>query len=826
MERLRRLCHHTSATPTATNVAASARLDQDKLRLFLAVSRLTVRLAQRHPLVFLLDDLHWADQPSLELFGHLVFTVADAVAQEPIPLLIAGTYRPLEASPWLTRCLSRFQRESICRTVELSGFADADIVAFLQEMQVGRPSTQLITTMQQVTHGNPLFIQEVIHNLRQNDALHQRGGYLVASASAADVQLPEHITGVFAARLETLNEDCRRALTLAAFLGDRFSLPVLSAISGFGEEELLDVLEEGMHQRLLLNEDQDFQFAHPLIRHVFYHAPSVARRQRLHHWLAQALERLYADNLEAHILEIAHHLIRAGPVAEADTVAVYARRAGDRAFTAFAWDDAARYYEAALTAAESTGHLPDHDRADFHYQVAQAYHRAMDTGPGLDHYDRAIEAYQRTGDRRGLGLTLMEKARLSYYTAASHGTLIDVQPLEEVLELLGSDAPDLHGNIAAIMAEAYWVGQQVDKAEEMARYALATGRGSGDDRLCAQASHVLALVQALGRRRVQDALESWQNALVYARQADDLWLQGLALPRMALSLTMLGRLDEAEAIIQQARTVTHTTQDWSNYSLVLAYLAAVQVARGHFAAAEQHAQETLRMVSRSHYPWGGSRALFTVACAHALRGHWTAAEDALNMQVEPGRIFDVPGQTTQLYVRIFRQLLRSYAGAPLDEALESLAAELAGAANADAHPLALFCAMAEIAAMTATPTVATPAYQTMFVSAARHVVFTSGWMFLVPRVLGVVATLNRWWDKAETHFHTAIEVASGIGAQPELGRTYLDYARMLTARGSISDHDRAIELAKQACTIFHAYGMHPFAQGAEQLAKMRHSRTS
>jgi tetratricopeptide (TPR) repeat protein len=603
-----------------SNVSAPAQFDQEKLRLFLAVSRLTVKLAQRQPIVFMLDDLHWADQPSLELFGHLVFAVADAAARESIRLLLVGSYRPLEVSPQLTRDISRLQRESLCHTVELTGFEDADIVTFLQHMEVRRPSTQLITTMKQITYGNPLFMEEAIHHLIQTQALQQRGGYLVATAAAADWRLPAHITGVFSARLAALSEDCRRTLSLAAFLGDRFSLPILSAVSDFGEEDLLDALEEGLQYRLLSNEGQDFQFAHPVIRHVFYHAPSAARRQRLHQRLAQALEQLYADTLDAHTMEIAHHLINAGPVAKPETVAVYARRAGDWAFTAFAWDDAARYYEAALVAAASTVHFTDQERADLHFQVAKAYHRAMDAGPGLAHYDNAIEAYRRTGNEQGLARTLMEKARLSYYTGAAHGILIDVQPLAASLERLGTAAPGLRGNIAAILAEAYWVAQQIDNAEDMARYALEVGQGIGDDHLCAQASHVLALVQALGRRRIKAALEHWQNALVCARRADDLWLQGLALPRMALSLTMLGHLDEAEEVVQQAQAVTQTTQDWSNNSLVLAYLAAVHVTRGEFAAAEQGVRETLRMASRSHYPWGGSRALFTLACADALRG--------------------------------------------------------------------------------------------------------------------------------------------------------------------------------------------------------------
>jgi predicted ATPase len=116
---------------------------------------------------------------------------------------------------------------------------------------------------------------------------------------------------------------------------------------------LLCLVEEAMRQRLFLSEGQTFQCAHQLIRHVFYSEPSGARRQRIHQQIAQSLERLYATNLEAHILELAHHLVRAGPAAEGE----YARRAGNQAVARFAWSDAARYYEAALAAAGVTGQL-------------------------------------------------------------------------------------------------------------------------------------------------------------------------------------------------------------------------------------------------------------------------------------------------------------------------------------------------------------------------------------------------------------------------------------------------------------------------------------
>lgn len=235
---------------------------------------------------------------------------------------------------------------------------------------------------------------------------------------------------------------------------------------------------------------------------MFYSEPSGARRQRIHQQIAQTLERLYATNLEAHVLELAHHLVRAGPAAEGEKVIAYARRAGNQAFARFAWSDDARYYEAALAAAEATGQLSTQDRADFHYWAGLAHYRDQDAGPILDHYAKAIEGYWLVGDLRGPAWTLMDKTRI-HYTLASvpYGTLVDVAPLEEVLDALGDSEPGLRGRISSILFGAYWVARQADQAEELAQQAWRSGNTSG------------MIASALWRAFSW----GWRNIRIYAR---------------------------------------------------------------------------------------------------------------------------------------------------------------------------------------------------------------------------------------------------------------------------------------------------------------------
>jgi serine/threonine protein kinase/class 3 adenylate cyclase/tetratricopeptide (TPR) repeat protein len=802
----------------AAGPSLAIQADQDKLRLLLAVSRVIIAQAQKRPTLFVIDDLHWADQPSLELFGHLAFTLAETAVREPAQLLLVGVSRPVEPEERLARLNVRLQREVICQTLVLSGLEESEIRELIRGLGLARPSQQLTATVSEATRGNPLFVQEVFHHLMQQDTLQERGRYLVTTAAPTDLRLPKHMTMAIDARIQRLSEGCRRVLTLAASLGEVFSLEILGVVSGVGEAELLALLEEGMRQRLLLGEGETFRFAHSLIRHVFYHEPSTPRRQRIHQQIAQAMEHLYADSLDQHVLEIAQHVIKAGPVAEVSQVVEYARRAGDQAFTVFAWANAAYYYEAVLSAAGPTGRLSAHDRAELHYLAGLAHYRDQDVGPSLDHYEKAIAAYRLIGDVRGLAPALVEKTRINFTLASvPYGALIDVRPLEEVLEALGEREPGLRGGILANMSHVYYVARQRDKAEEMARRSLVIGQRTQDDRLCTMARIALGMAQSQGLH-VREAIESWKNALASARRADDLWLQGWPPPRISQMLIMLGRLHEAEAVALEGGELARKTHHWGNHALGLSALACVAVARGDFAAAEQQAHEAMQMTYRSRYPWGGARSMFALACARTLCGAWVEAQDALDMLIEPGRVFEEAGSVMQGFARIFRQLLRAHADA-VNATMEPFGTDLLQVERIDTYSLAPLCALVEIGDLTALPTPVDTPYEILASVAERGVLFSIGWVFLIPRVLGVAATLKRWWDTAEAHFQAAIRAASEVGARPELGRAYLDYARMLVTRGRRGDRSRAIELVGQAAPLFGELGMVPFAQRTAQLAE-------
>jgi predicted ATPase len=145
-------------TPSGARPSPAFQADHERLQLLLAVGRLIVELARRSPTLFVIDDLHWADRLSLDLFEHLAFTVAELAGRESVPLLIVGSYRPAPTTGRFARLTVRLAREEICRRLTLRGLDEAEIRELLGALGFRRPSHQLTVTMSDATQGNPLFI--------------------------------------------------------------------------------------------------------------------------------------------------------------------------------------------------------------------------------------------------------------------------------------------------------------------------------------------------------------------------------------------------------------------------------------------------------------------------------------------------------------------------------------------------------------------------------------------------------------------------------------------------------------------------------------------
>ncbi len=253
----------------------------------------------------------------------------------------------------------------------------------------------------------------------------------------------------------------------------------------------------------------------------------------------------------------------------------YARQAGERAFAMFAWRDAARYYEAAVSASESVATATAQDRADLLYQAGLSHYRHQDIEPARGYFERAVRAYREIGDVYGLANTLILLTSMSFtHTSLPMDVMANLQPLHEVFEALGDTDPSLSTYVIVVISQAYRVTRQSDKADEFAQKAFEMGHRANNDFVCSAALNALGLA-CLGRLQFDEAIQSWQESARYARRIDDPFQYSAPLLNLPLALNLKGMLGEAEAQALEAGEIARLIQDWSGYSKALSHLASV-----------------------------------------------------------------------------------------------------------------------------------------------------------------------------------------------------------------------------------------------------------
>ncbi len=256
-------------TPSSTTADPEA----ERYLLFAAVIDLLTRASQDQALVIVLDDLQWADKPSLQLLRHVVATI------DPLHTLIVVTYRnaDLAQSDSLVETMAALRREPGVSGIDLKGFSDAELVTFLERSkgtELSEADLGLARALYRETDGNPFFVTEVLHHLADIGQLGADMPDVTSEEHHGEAWLlPDSVREVVTARVSRLGEPAKQVLALAAVIGRDFDLEVLASVSNRTEDELLDLLDAA-YSASLVREVSDvpghYVFTHALIRRTLY----------------------------------------------------------------------------------------------------------------------------------------------------------------------------------------------------------------------------------------------------------------------------------------------------------------------------------------------------------------------------------------------------------------------------------------------------------------------------------------------------------------------------------------------------------------------------
>ena len=320
---------------------------QARFRLFDSLTAFLKSAARAQPLVFVLDDLHWADEGSLRLLEFVARELAG------VRLLLIGTYRDIELSRRhpLAQSLAELTRERLFKRLLLRGLGREDVGRFVEATCGISPPAELVSVVYAHTEGNPLFVTEVVRLLVQEGELTSER---LSEHESWSIRIPEGVHEVIGRRLERLSEHCNETLVVASVIGREFGLDELERVIGdLAEDRLLELLDEALSARVIEELPRSlgrYQFTHALIQETLAEELSLTRRVRLHARIAEALEQLYGADADAHAAEFAHHFGEAEALVGPEKLVHYSLIAGESALAAHAHEQAVGHFERALAA--------------------------------------------------------------------------------------------------------------------------------------------------------------------------------------------------------------------------------------------------------------------------------------------------------------------------------------------------------------------------------------------------------------------------------------------------------------------------------------------
>jgi DNA-binding CsgD family transcriptional regulator len=493
------------------------------LGAFDAVVSVLRRASARHPLILVVEDVHWATPSTLDLLGWIVRRAPDA---HLLILITARNTRP-DLSDALEGALTELYRQAGVTALELSGLTAGDIARMVAVDAGVDPARALEVAGRLLaqTAGNPFLLQEICRDLRR------RGD---VGASGSGVRVPDTVRELYGSRIRQFPDAERRILELSAVLGDRFPTSLLDAVTGSAIETMA-TLDRAIDLGLLVAvpTEEGFEFPHALARQSVLDLTPPARSAQWHGRVADVLEARSGHTLPE-VLRLAHHNLNAyGRLGRARHHLI---AAAELAARSWAYAEAAQHYR---HAAELSGTAAERHRlllcsADA-LQSSGDYGAARDVAAGV------------AGEAVDAGTRLAAATLVETEATLLGGDLHAVQLLLEALEEYPGDLRDPR-YLRALVGLSRGMGQVLDSSDAIRLYDVVLGeaRRLGDSGTVAEVLHA-GLPLAFGRPgRTHEALLSARELTALARSGDAQKLGASGFFRCLLGLRS-GSMDDVRA---------------------------------------------------------------------------------------------------------------------------------------------------------------------------------------------------------------------------------------------------------------------------------------
>ena len=514
--------------------------ETERYRLFEAVVGLLTELSRSAPVLLVLDDLQWADRPTLLLLRHL------ARATNPARLLILVAYRSAERGDTFTNALTELRRDRLASELDVKGLGESETAELVRARAGEAPARAFARALYEETEGNPFFVEEIIRHLIE-------AGVHVGSASASELQrfgLPEGVKQVIAFRLMRLEAPAAELLRVAAVIGRDVDAALLERVVVLTEDEFLAALDETIGASLLVESDDrpgSYLFTHALIRETLYESMSATRRARIHKRVGEAIEAAQGRRHERYLPELAYHFTRGADPEDAEKAITYALRAADLATTMLAHEEAAEHYAHAIDVQGRFQPEAYERRCELLLRLGEARVRGGERALGSSAFREAAALAERLGDGASLARAAIGASRRYVQPPGVVDTEL-IAMIERALEL-ERERSLVRVRLLACLCGAIYYSPERDRMAALSDEAMSIAVELGDPEARAYACSA--------RRRVlwdaphlAERIEVSTEMLTLARQIGNLELQLQAHAWLVVDLLERGDRDAVDAQIE------------------------------------------------------------------------------------------------------------------------------------------------------------------------------------------------------------------------------------------------------------------------------------
>jgi eukaryotic-like serine/threonine-protein kinase len=772
--------------------------EEARFRLFDSVTSFLVAAARDRPIVIVLDDLHWADEPSLLLLKFAAREIGSS------GLLVVGTYRDVELGRHhpLARVLGEISGTEGTVRINLRGLSVGAVERYIGMTAGAAPPAGLADAVQSQTDGNPFFVGEVVRLLASE-------GHL-SDPDAWQGVIPQGVREVVGRRLDRLSEPTNEALRVAAAIGREFEELLLVAVADLSPEELMTAAGEAISERLVTDLGEGrYSFSHALVRDTLYDEASPAQRAALHERIGLALEEICGDAPEARIGELAHHFLSAAPRGDIGRAIDYAERAGAQAMDQLAYEEAAELYERALEVLDLSDEADETRRCALLLALGGAQMSAGRFADSRQAYERAAASARALGDTdrlvgAALGIALLSEAGVvdEALVALLDQALeaVGPEPSAERASLLSAKAQELYwidaqGLSASLAAEALEIARQVDDPQALAtalhrQIFIPIEPDSQRERL-GIAEEMLKLGESCGDREMVVRAHAYKLA-DYLELGD--------IPAVDRELSAYARLAE------ELRMPQHI---WHTFAL----RAMRAMIDGELGEAEELAGEARRRGERAEQPLATQYYGIQLVLLRRFQGRSDELLPAVRDLVQ--RYPAIPAWRTALIGLLAL-------GGHLEEGrleLERFASDDFSALPRDANWLPGIGLVGETAALLGDADRAAAIYEKLvpydgLVIVAARAAAAQG---PVARILGLLARALGRLDDARSHLEGGIEMARRMGDRLFLADTRVQLAGVLLEQDRRANRERAQELLSEALSSAREMGARYVADRALEL---------